>query len=294
MTRIPPVLRGPLYMIIAGFGWAAMMVFARALTSEYSTFELLFFRNLVGVLVIVPWLARGGMGVFRTQRLGLHVLRTLLAYVGMFGLFYAVGRIALGDVVALSFTQPLFIVVLAGILIGETIPQRRWLATAAGFLGVLVIVRPGFAEVGVATLAVLGSAAVYGGSNICIKVLMRTDTPAQALAWVNVMMLPLSAMPAALTWVTPEASEALLLLGVGIGGAIGVFFVSRAYQAADASAVVPYDFLRLPVTAAAAFVAFGETVDEWTWAGAAIIFAAIYSLARFEAAATRRTRDAPG
>jgi drug/metabolite transporter (DMT)-like permease len=294
MTGIPPVLRGPFYMIVAGFGWVTMMIFVRILADRFSTFELLFFRNLVGVVVIVPWLVRGGMSVFRTQRLGLHALRTLLAYVGMFGLFYAVGRIALGDVVALSFTQPLFIVVLAGILLAETISRRRWLATAAGFAGVLVIVRPGFAEVGAATLAVLGSAAVYGGSNICIKVLMRTDTPTQALAWVNVMMLPLSAAPAAWTWVTPNAVDAVLLLGVGIGGAIGVFFVSHAYRAADASAVVPYDFLRLPVTPAAAFVAFGEAVDEWTWAGAAIIFAAIYSLARLEAAATRRTRDAPG
>lgn len=294
MIRIPPALRGPFFMIVAGFGWAAMMVFARTLADKFSTFELLFFRNVVGVLVILPWLVRGGLGVFRSRRPGLHAVRTILAYVGMFGLFYAVGRIALADVVALSFTQPLFIVVLAGILLGEMVSRRRWLATATGFVGMLVIVRPGFAEVGGATVAIIGSAVVYAGSNICIKVLMRTDTPTQALAWVNVMMLPLSAVPAAWTWVTPDATEALLLLGVGIGGAIGVYFVSHAYNSADASAVVPYDFLRLPITAAAAYAAFGETVDEWTWAGAAVIFAATYSLARFESGSMRRTRAAPG
>jgi drug/metabolite transporter (DMT)-like permease len=201
----------------------------------------------------------------------------------MFGVFFAIGKIALADVVALSFTQPLFIVVLAGLLLGEMVSRRRWLATAAGFAGVLVIVRPGFAEVGVATLAVIGAAAVYAGSNICIKLLMRTDTPAQALAWVNILMLPLSAVPAAYSWVTPDATEALMLLGVGLCGAVGVFFVSRAYRAADASAVVPYDFLRLPLTAAGGYALFGETVDEWTWAGAAIILAATYSLARTEA-----------
>lgn len=281
--RIAPALRGPLFMIVAGLGWTAMILCARNLAGTYSTFELLFFRNAVGVLVILPWLIRGGVAVFRTRRLALHGLRTALAYVGMFGAFYAIGKIALADVVALSFTQPLFIVVLAGLLLGETVSLGRRLATLAGFVGVLVIVRPGFAEVGVATLAVIGSAAVYAGSNVCIKLLMRTDTPAQALAWVNVMMLPLSAVPAAYTWVTPDALEAAMLLGVGAGGAIGVYFVSRAYHAADASAVVPYDFLRLPATAAGAYALFAETVDEWTWAGAAIIFVATYSLARAEA-----------
>jgi drug/metabolite transporter (DMT)-like permease len=96
-------------------------------------------------------------------------------------------------------------------------------------------------------------------------------------------MLPLAGIPAAIYWVAPTPVEWLMLIGLGLGGAVGVFFVSRAYHAADASAVVPYDFLRLPMTAFAAFVIFGETVDLWTWVGAAIIFGAIYNLARLDA-----------
>ena len=283
MQRVPPAARGPLFMVLAALGWAVMTLLVRMLSADFSTFELLFFRNVVGIAVIVPLVLRTGLGALRTQRLGLHTLRTLLAYLGMLGLFYGIAHIPLSDVVALSFTQPIFIALMAPLLLHEVVGLARWRATFVGFVGILVIVRPGFAEIGLATFAVIGAAIIYAGSNICIKALMRTDTPLHAVAYVNVLMLPLSTVPALLAWTTPSWHDAALLVGIGVSGAFGVYFVSRAYAAADASAVVPYDFLRLPLTAAAAYVLFDEVIDIWTWLGALVIFGSSYMLVRIEA-----------
>ena len=238
------------------------------------------------VAFIVPLLVNNRGAAFRTRRMPLHCTRVAFAYIGILGLFYGLLHIPVADVVALSFTQPLFIAVLAAVLLGEAVGIARWRAVAIGFAGVLVILRPGFEEIGFATLAVLASAACYGVSNICIKRLMTTDTPVQSTLYGNLLMLPLSALPAAFVWVTPGLWDALAMIGVGLGGMGGIYFVSRAYAAADASAVVPYDFLRLPLSAGAAFLLFDETSDTWMLLGAAIIFASSYALVRIE------TRDA--
>ena len=286
MTRFPPALQGAVYMMLAAMSWTVMLILVRALGDAYSTFEILFVRNLVTVAFIVPLLVNNRGAAFRTRRMPLHCTRVAFAYIGILGLFYGLLHIPVADVVALSFTQPLFIAVLAAVLLGEAVGIARWRAVAIGFAGVLVILRPGFEEIGFATLAVLASAACYGVSNICIKRLMTTDTPVQSTLYGNLLMLPLSALPAAFVWVTPGPWDALAMIGVGLGGMGGIYFVSRAYAAADASAVVPYDFLRLPLSAGAAFLLFGETSDTWMLLGAAIIFASSYALVRIE------TRDA--
>ncbi len=285
MTRdFPPAIRGAMFMVVATVLWASMMVFVRLLAGGYSTFEILFFRNAVALILLSPLIARAELGVLRTTRPMMHMTRAVLSYAGMLGLFYAIGKIPLSDVVALSFAQPLFITVLAALLLGEAVGMARWRATAIGFLGILIIVRPGFEEVGIATLVVIAAALLYGGSNICIKALMRTDTPLQAVIYVNLLMLPLSLVPTLFAWTTPGWTDLVFLICVGITGTAAVYMLTKSYQAADASAVVPYDFLRLPFTAAAAYLMFSETGDVWTWLGAAVIFGSSYALVRIEAA----------
>jgi drug/metabolite transporter (DMT)-like permease len=282
MQDLSPAVRGAAFMVLAALFWAALTVLVRMLSADYSTFQILFCRNVVALVVLAPVIARAGWGVMATRRLPLHGLRAVLAYVGMLGFFYGVAHIPIADVVALSFTQPLFIVVLAALILGEAVGLARWRATAIGLAGVLIILRPGFVEIGLATLAVIASSLLYAGSNTCIKALMSTDTPLHAVIYVNLLMLPLGLVPAVATWVTPGWTDAALMIGVGITGTLGVYFVSKAYHAADASAVVPYDFLRLPFAAAGAYVLFNEVADVWTWAGAAVIFVSSYALVRIE------------
>lgn len=272
-------------MLAAVAAWSAMMVFVRALSADYAAFQILFVRTLVGLALLAPLLRRTGISGLRTRRPGLHLARAILAFFGMLGLFVGIGEIPLADVVALSFTQPIFIAVLAAVLLGERFGSLRVAATFGGFLGVLIIARPGFEAIGFGAAAVLAGSVAYAGSNACIKKLMATDTPMAATAWVNLIMCPLAGIPAAFFWVAPDPADLALLAGVGVSGTAGVWFVARAYAAADMGAVVPFDYLRLPLVAAAAWLLFGESTDVWTVAGASVIFASAWMLARSE---TRR------
>jgi len=259
-----------------------MVTLVRDMSEEFSAFELLFFRNLVAVAILLPPALTSGFGAFRTRRLGLHFLRALLSYLAVLGLFYGIGRLALADVTAISFTQPLFVVLLAALILKEQVGRARTTAVLVGFAGLLIIVRPGFAEIGLATVAVLASAVFYSCSNICVKRLLTTDTPRQAVVYFNLLMLPLAAVPAAFFWITPGPTDLLRLAAIGVFGTLTVYAYARAFAAADASAVMPFDFLRLPMSALAAYLLFAETGDLWSWVGAAVIFAASWGLAASE------------
>ena len=270
-------------MLIAVTVWSAMMILVKALSAEYTSFQILFIRTLFGLAILTPILWRNGFSTLKTRRLPLHMSRAVFAYFGMLGLFIGLGSIPIAEVVSLSFTQPIFIFLLAAILLGEKLNARRVIAILGGFAGVLILLRPGFTEVGFGAAVVLGGAIAYAFSNVCIKKLMTTENVTSTTVWVNILMCPLAGFPAAFYWVTPTLPDLALLAGVGLTGTAGIWFISRAYATAEMSAVVPFDFLRLPIVAAAGWIWFGEITDIWTIAGAAVIFASTYALARSEA-----------
>jgi drug/metabolite transporter (DMT)-like permease len=288
LNALPPALRGIVWMLLAVTAWSAMYLFVRQVSGRYSAFEILTVRNAVTLLTIAPLLWRNGLSGMATKRLPLHVLRALFACLGMAGLYAGIAYLPLPDVVALSFTQPLFLVALAPLVLGEKVTAGRWVAALVGFSGVLLIVRPGVEAVGVGTLLILGSAAVYACSNLSIKLLMRTDTPMQSVFYGNLLMLPMALIPALFVWTTPTWLDLLWMAGTGLTGALGMYFVAQAYNAADASAVAPFDFLRLPITAAAGYVIFGDVAGAWTWAGAVVIFGASYALVLLERRRARK------
>ena len=274
------VLRGAAWMILAGFCWTIMTILVRQLSADYSSFEILFFRNLVSVCILLPLAMRSGLSSLKTQRLPLHSLRALLSYIGVLLLFYGIANIPLPDVTALSFTQPLFVVVLAALILKEAVNGARWIAVIAGFVGLLVIVRPGVVAVELATVLVLLSAFSYAVSNICVKRLMTTDTANQSVFYFNLLMLPIALVPTLFVWVTPALTDLPLFVAIGVNGTIAVYAYARSFTLADASAVMPFDFLRMPMAATAAFLLFSETGDIWTWVGSVIIFSSSYFLAR--------------
>lgn len=276
-------LRGIGFMLLAVLSWSAMTILVRALTTEFSSFQILFVRTLVGLAIVAPLFWRTGVSGLRTKRAPLHLARALFAYCGMLGLFIGIAEIPLADVISLSFTQPIFIVLLAALLLGEKFGPARLLATLGGFAGVLIIVRPGMQEVGFGAMVVLGAAIAYAGSNVCIKKLMATESSAATTAWVNIIMCPLAGIPAVFYWVAPSAIDWALMAGVGVTGTLGVWFVSRAYANAEMNAVVPFDFLRLPIVGTAGWLLFSEATDVWTVIGSVVIFASTYTLARSEA-----------
>lgn len=278
-------------MLGACAGFAAMMATVRKVSPEIHPFEAAFFRNLFGTIFILPWFFRAGSHALRTGRPAMHVMRSVCGLVAMLLLFTALGMLPLADVTALSFTAPLFATVGAALGLSEHVGRRRWTATLVGSFGALVIIRPG-AGTFKASLVALASAVAIAAAQLSVKSLSRTEHPNAIVLIMGLLMTPMSLLPAAFVWTWPNWSTFLWLLWMGLVATIGQVFLVRAMQAADASAVMPFDFFRLIFASALGWLMFGERPDAWTWIGAAVIVAATVYIARREASLARQTRAA--
>ena len=270
------IWRGAFWMVLAALSFAVLLASVRELSDSFPTVEIVFVRALVGLFLIAPILAQGGFGRLRTRRLPMHFARTAFAFGAMLCMYYGLIHIPVGDVTALSFLIPVFCTLAAGLVLRERVGATRWTATAVGFLGALAIVRPGMESVGLPMLAVLLSCVFYAGAWTSVKFLTTTEPASVIVFYMNLMMLPLTLVPSLFVWVTPGWQDLPALLIMGISGWAAHFCQARAFAAADASAVMPFDFLRLPFTAGLGWLLFAEVLDVWTWIGAGVIFASTY------------------
>jgi len=268
-----------------------MSIIIRIAAAELHPFEVAFFRNLFGLIWMVPWLARYGAAALRTGKRGFYTLRAGLTLVGMLGSFYGVAYMQIADATAISFTGPLFATVGAAVILHETVRLRRWAATVVGFVGVLVVVRPGPESFNPVALAVLVSAAANAGSFLAVKALSRTEPPNLIVVYMVLYLVPLSLVPALFVWSWPSWSALPWLVLMGAFGTLGHLAMTRGFAAADASVVLPFDYLRLPFAAAMAYVAFGEMPDTDTFLGAAIIAAASIYIAHREATLAKQKQQ---
>jgi drug/metabolite transporter (DMT)-like permease len=262
-----------------------MAAITRHFRGEIHTFEIVFFRSLFGTLSLLPWLFRLGLAGLRTQRIGMHMARGFTGLATIYILFTAIALAPLGEVAAIISTRPVFGALGAVLILREVAHGRRWAATALGLAGALVIIRPGYSDVSLgvvlALLSVIGMAAVP----LIVKSLARTEAPDTIVIWMMVVFTPCSLIPALFVWRTPDIWQFVLLASVGLFGTFNQRCLTRAYVAADATVVLPFDFTRLVFSALLGFVFFSELPDLWTWTGGALIFAAVLWMARLEAQA---------
>lgn len=284
----PGAVRGAFWMVLASALFTGMPISVRVLSDHMGTAEIIFFRSTLGLAFMAPYFLWTGYRSLRTTVLKFHVQRSAIQFVGMVLWFYALALIPLGQAVALHFTMPLFAVLLAAFFLGERVGAGRWVTTAVGFAGVLIVLRPGVVEIGLPALAVLCSAVFYGVALITTKVLTRTESAAVITFYSHSIMLVLSAIPTVVWWSAPRVEDVPYLLLLAVCGTLAPLAVTRALRVMDASIVAPLDFLRLPFTASAGFFLFGEILDHWTILGALVIISATSYLARREASAMRR------
>lgn len=277
--------RGALWMIAASLGFTVNSALVKTLTAGgLDVFQIAFARALFSFALVVPFLLRAGPGALRTRHPALHGIRAFAGATAMVCGFYAIGRLHLADFTALTFTQPLFVTVLAVIVLGEVVRWRRWLATAVGFFGVLIMVRPGASAfdpaAAVALLSVLGIAIA-----VCIvKRLPDGESHATMLAYFCLMSLAITVVPAVIFWAPPDGQQWLLLAGVGGLGIASQAMIIRAYRSGEASFVAPFDYLKLILAGLIGFLVFGEVPGLWTLSGAAVIVGAALYIAHREAA----------
>jgi len=288
-------LRGFLLALAAGVVFQCLNVTVKQLVHELPAMQVAWMRWLAGLLCIGPYvLARESAGT-HTGNLRLHGLRSLL-HAGGYALWYsAVGLIPLATTAALSFTGPLFVTLGAALILGERVRPLRWAGVLAGFVGVVVILRPGLTDagVGLGAMMMLASVPLVAGSNLVAKVAAGRDTPVQVVFWQTVLATVLFAPAGLWVWQAPSAAQLGLALLTGVFGTGGYFLITWAYRLLDISALQPLTFLGIVWATLFDALVFGRTADVWTYVGAAVVVAATTLIALFEAGPKRGKRP-PG
>lgn len=270
------------WMTGAAISFTVLVVAVRELSDSLPTAEILFFRAAFSVALLLPWLMRAGVGALRTKRFFGHTGRCLATFTAMMLWFHAVGLSTLADAVAIQSTYPLFTILLAALLLGDKPKAIRWIATGIGFIGMLIIVRPGVIPINMATLMLLGASIFYALSNTFVKWMSDTE-PANRLVFIqNASLALLSAGPAVYFWVDPPLHEIPWIVALALSGLSAHMCLTRALGAGDASLVMPFDYLRLPFAAVLGYLLYLEMPDVPTMGGSVIIVFAMSVIAATE------------
>jgi drug/metabolite transporter (DMT)-like permease len=277
-------------MMAAGIMFVATSATVRHLSADMHFIQIAFFRSVFGIVCMMPWLCRVGLGAMRTRHSARYALRGVTSLTAMLCWFGALAVMPIADATSVSFATPIFISVAAVVFLHEPMRPHRWVGLIAGFVGTLIILRPGFVEINVGALMVLGSALFIAWSSIIVKIVGRDDRPDTIALYQVVYMLPLALVPALWVWRWPSAEQWFWAAMVGLLSTFAQRALTRSYLAADASAVAPFDFLRLPFATAIGFVVFLELPDLWTLGGGLVIFAASFYVGHGEAKTERRRR----
>lgn len=293
----PAAARGAFWMALSAVGFAVMTSIIRYLTASLPPIELAFFRSLFSLMFMLPWLIRAGWAGLRTGSARKYGLRALLGSFAMVCWFTALAHMPVAEATSLSFTAPIFASIGAMIFLGERAGLRRWTAIVVGFVGTLVILRPGFAEITPAALLLLLGSAAVAGAVIMVKILSRTESSSAIVTYMGLYMVPMLLIPTLFVWQTPAWPLYPWLIAMGGVGTLAQWAMTQAYAAADATAVLPFDYLRLPFVAVAGVFIFGERLDAWTWTGAAVIAASSVYIAHRESIQAKRHKlaaETPG
>ena len=203
---LPPAVRGALWMSAGAAFFAVMINLVRYLTDHFDPLQVVFFRNAFGLVAILPWLLREGLPALHTERLHLHVIRALVGVAAMLLWFNTLALMPLAEATALSFTAPIFTSILAVAFLGEIMRSHRVWAIILGFLGALLIVRPGVAAIDPVALLAIVTALVWGSGTVLLKYMSRTETTSAMVIYLPLFLTPISLLPAIFvwTWPTPE------------------------------------------------------------------------------------------
>jgi drug/metabolite transporter (DMT)-like permease len=295
-------LRGIAFMVFSVALFASMDAMIKRAAEDYPTGQIVFFRNALAFVPVLLFLARaGGLGSLRTTRLGGHLVRGLTGVASMFFFFLALGLLPLADAIALGMSGPIFLTALSVPLLGEKVGVRRWSAVIVGFIGVLVMVRPGSGVFDPAALTALAGAFFYALAMVAIRRLSRSEPPGAIVfyftlfaAAVGLLTLPLAwvAPGWVAPWIAPDTVGWLMLVGIGLIGGTAQLTLTYAFKLAPVAVIAPFEYGALVFGIGYGFVFWSEIPDRFVLLGAAIVVASgLYILYR-EAQLRRLARSA--
>jgi drug/metabolite transporter (DMT)-like permease len=283
--------RGILWMLGATLLFVLMHGAIRNIAGQVDPIEIAFFRNAFGVVFLAPVFIRHGLRPLRTRQFKLHFWRAVINLTNMIAFYFGLSLTPLAEATALNFTAPLFATLLATVFLGETFRIRRTVALVVGFVGAVVILRPGFEAINPGALFVIFAAVLWGGIMVMIKVMTRTESSLSITTWVMILMTIMSLPPTLFVWETPTAAQFAWLAFIAVTGTIAQLMLVQALKEAEATSIMPIDFFRLVWAAAIGYLAFTEIPDVFTWIGGTMIFgSATYIAFREKKLHTRQAR----
>jgi len=289
-TPVSQTTRAALWMVFFYASMACLSGMIRHMSVHIPALEMVFFRNLFGLVFILPVVGLAGFHTLKTKRLKMHGVRAVFGTAAMSCWFLGVTLIPISQATALNFTVPLFTTLGAALVLGETLRRHRMMALLVGFLGALVILRPGIVTIEPGVFLVLASSLFISGAVLSVKHLSSSEHPTAIVFYMGLFMTPLSLVGASTVWVWPQLEHYPWLIAMGIFASVGQIGMAKAMKAADASVSMPFAFTHMVFASIVGYVFFGEIVDIWTWVGAAIIFCATLYIVRREAKILKEAR----
>ncbi len=283
--------RGIILMVVSTMGFSIMHTAVRYLSAELHPLQIVFFRNLFGMIVFLPLVLRSGFGFMATKRLPMHLTRAGLNVLAMSAFFMALAITPLARVNALAFTAPLFTAVLTVLLLGERFHMRRWAAIFFGFIGAMVILRPGVSTIDLGSWLTLLSAFIWGLTMIAIRSLGRTESSLTITGYMITFLSLFSLGPALYVWQWPAGNAWLVLILIGISGTLAQILLAESLKTAETTVVLPFDFLKVVWASMLGFMLFTEVPTLYTWIGATIIFTSSFYVAYRERQLGQRRED---
>lgn len=290
---LSPNLRGILWVALSGLVFALLNVFTLIPAQHLNPYVMSFLRYLFGALFLVPVVMR--LGLYRslhTRRAPLHIARGAIHTAGMMLWFVALPLTTLAEITALGFTGPIFVTIGAALFLREDVRLRRWLAVIVGFIGAMIIIRPGFGSIHLGVICILISTPIFSASNLISKGLARTDSASTIVIWQNIVIIVCAAPFAIWFWETPAWTDLLWFLAAGLCGTVGHICQQRGYQLADITLLQPIGFLSLIWNTLLGYFLFFQKPDAWTFVGAAVIFASALYISHREAVRRAQVKSA--
>jgi len=269
------------YMLAYTVTFAALWGCIRYLSHDIHPLVLVFFRTFFGLIVILPVLLKTRLPALSSGLYPLYILRGVLNIISVFGSFFAVSLLPLADAVAFSYAAPIFATILAVFILKEKIGKHRIIAILIAFVGVMVLVRPGFQTLTVGMLAALGAAGCFAATLICVKLLTRHDSPTIVSLMAFIVAIPISLVAALFYWQWPSGEQWIFIVIMGVLAAVAHICLAKALSNADLSSVMPIDFIRIIFAAMIGITLFGDAFNGLTFLGGGIILAsAVYAAHR--------------
>lgn len=265
---------GIIWMIASAAFLAIGNSVVRQIAIELHPFQIGFLVNLAVLVVVWPALRRPVDAETRSTRRKLYSITAAIGGITNLAWFYALAHVPLAEATAITFAAPILVIALAGLVLGEKVSVAHWIAVFVGFLGVMLIVRPGFAQVDLGVLAVLLSTCGMASTYLLSKQITAVDSTQRAAAMMTAIPVVTGLIPALLVWRSPSLSTTLWVLLMAGAMFCGRLAMLHAFRNAPASTIMPFDFARLPFIAIIAYAAYGEVPDGFALAGGAIVIAA--------------------